>query len=217
MLRRVLRENGLTIALLVAALVCIAAQCFTGFRVHQDELAQHGAAPIGFLAYLGGAHFWEALTENWESEFLQMSAYVLFTIFLRQRGAKDSKPLEGSDDVDEVEVRPDSPWPVRHGGIAAKLYASSLSIALVTLFLVSFGLHALSGARHHDHDETLHGRPAEGVIAYLGSSQFWFESMQNWQSEFLSIGVLGVFSIFLRQKGSPESKPVGTPHAETGD
>jgi hypothetical protein len=109
------------------------------------------------------------------------------------------------------------PWPVRRGGIAVRLYAHSLSLALFLLFFVSLALHAVGGAREASTERVEHGRYGVSFVGYLGSARFWFESLQNWQSEFLSVGVLVVLSIFLRQRGSPESKPVDPPHREDGD
>ena len=158
--------------------------------------------------------------ENWESEFLQMFAYVILTVFLYQQGSAESKKPNEPEAVDrdprQSRNRKDVPWPVRKGGIILKLYENSLSLALFLLFALSFTLHAISGARLHSEEELQHGGEPVSVIEYLANSQFWFESFQNWQSEFFSIGVLVVFSIFLRQRGSPESKPVDSPHRSTG-
>jgi hypothetical protein len=167
-----------------------------------------------------GAAFLEATMENWESEFLQMFAYVLLTAFLYQKGSAESKDPEKLEAVDRDprQSRNDKngPWPVRKGGIVLKVYENSLSIALFLLFLISFVLHAVGGAKEYSQQQTVHGEEAVTVVQYLGTAQFWFESLQNWQSEFFSIGILVLLSIFLRQKGSPESKPVDSPHSMTG-
>jgi hypothetical protein len=110
----------------------------------------------------------------------------------------------------------DAPWPVRKGGPILKLYEHSLSLALLLLFVISFVLHALGGAREYSRQELAHGGQSLSAWQYMGTAQFWFESLQNWQSEFFSIGVMVVLSIFLRQRGSPESKPVDSPHHQTG-
>jgi hypothetical protein len=158
----------------------------------------------------------EAVTENWESEFLQLFAYVSLTAFLRQRGSAESKPFEGSD-RDELEGGTENaPWPVRRGGWVRSVYSHSLSLAFLVLFLISFSLHLASGAAEYNDDLVNHGSPAISTLAYLGKPRFWFESFQNWQSEFFSLGLVVVFSIFLREKGSPQSKPVGSPHGQTG-
>jgi hypothetical protein len=217
---RVLRENGLTIALLGLFLCSIAGQSITGEHEYNEDQRDHGRPEVGYLQYLRTGHFVEAVFENWESEFLQMGLYVVLTAYLRQKGSAESKKLEGEEAVDEdprrARGRVDSPWPVRRGGVVLRLYEHSLSIALFLLFLVSFLLHAAGGAREYSQEQLAHGAAAVSVPAYLGTSRFWFESFQNWQSEFLSIAALAVLSIFLRERGSPESKPVAAPHGETG-
>ena len=214
-MRRFLRENGLSIALFGLFLVFLGAQSVTGFQVYNDDAASHGEPPIGYLAYLGSAHFVEAVFENWESEFLQMAAFVLLTIALKQKGSSESKPLEDKSE-NKPKAGKKSPWPVRQGGWIEKVYENSLTIALALLFVISFGLHALGGAGQENRERARHGEQPVGTLEYVGSSQFWFESFQNWQSEFLAVGVLIVLSIFLRQKGSPQSKEVEEPHAKTG-
>jgi hypothetical protein len=158
--------------------------------------------------------------ENWESEFLQMFAYVLLTAFLFQKGSAESKNPDQPEAVDrdprQSREKKDAPWPVRRGGIVLKIYENSLALALFLLFLISFMLHAIGGASEYSDQQIAHGAQAVTVFQYMGTAQFWFESLQNWQSEFFSIAILVVLSIFLRQKGSPESKPVDSPHSMTG-
>jgi hypothetical protein len=198
------------------------AQTWAGKIVHDDERRQHGEIPLSMGEYLRSGHFWEATAENWESEFLQMAAYVLFTVILYQKGSSESKDPGRIDAVDRDprdphrKARADAPWPVRRGGWILKLYEHSLSLAFLALFLVSFWIHAAGGARARNAEELLHGGRPLTVREYLGTSQFWFESFQNWQSEFLSLVAMVVLSIWLRQRGSPESKPVDAPHAQTG-
>jgi prepilin signal peptidase PulO-like enzyme (type II secretory pathway) len=222
-LARRLREHGLTIALLALFVASLAGQSVTGHRVLNDELAEHGRASISFAAYLTSGHFIEAVFENWESEFMQMGAFVLLTVWLRQKGSPESKPLDEKEGEDEHEGGGPAgggsarvPWPVRRGGLAAAAYSHSLSVALGLLFVASFALHATGGARAHDRQRALHGEPATSVVEYLGTSQFWFESFQNWQSEFVSVAALVVLSIVLRERGSAQSKRVAAPHGETG-
>jgi hypothetical protein len=158
--------------------------------------------------------------ENWESEFLQMAAYVVLTVFLFQRGSAESKdpdtPAEVDEDPRHHQHNPNAPGPVRRGGMAVKLYAHSLSIALGLLFLLSFLGHAAGGTKHYNDEQREHGQPPVTILQYMGTSRFWFESFQNWQSEFLAVGALAVLSIWLREKGSPESKPVHSAHSDTG-
>ena len=219
-MRRILRENGLSLALFALFLFSVAGQSIAGQQEYNDDQQQHGQPQAGYIQYLGTGHFIEAVFENWESEFLQMAAYVVLTIFLRQKGSSESKKLEGEEPEDaEAERRaadPNAPWPVRRGGLVLKLYENSLALVMFLLFLLSFALHAVGGAREYSAGQMQHGAQQVSVLEYLSTSRFWFESFQNWQSEFLSIGLLVVLSIFLRQKGSPESKPVESPHGETG-
>jgi hypothetical protein len=218
-MRRVLRENSLSIVMLGLFLVFLVGQSLTGHRTHNQELTDHGRPPIGYLDYLASGSFAEAVFENWESEFLQMASFVLFTIFLRQRGSPESKKLHGEEPVDanpRMARSPKAPWPVRRGGVALALYQHSLTIALFLLFLLSFYLHAAGGTRQFNEEQAAHGGSPVSTLGYLTTSRFWFESFQNWQSEYLSVGALVVLSIFLRQRGSPESKPVAHPHDETG-
>jgi hypothetical protein len=215
-LRQFLADNGLAIACFALFLGFLVGQSLTGWHVHNDDAQQHGGHAIGYPQYLTTGHFYEAVFENWESEFLQMGAFVLLTMFLVQRGSAESKHPDQHNDVDTdpVETKPksDAPWPVRHGGIWLKLYANSLLIAFFALFLMSILGHGLSGARQFNDERLDHHERSVSTIRYMESSQFWFESMQNWQSEFLAVGAIVVFTIFLRQKGSPESKPVAMPN-----
>lgn len=215
-----LREYGLSITLLSLFFVIQVGLSLVGQRQYNHEQADHGQPTVSYLEYVRGPAFLEATMENWESEFLQMFAYVLLTAFLFQKGSAESKDPEKQEAVDrdprqsrDVE---NAPWPVRKGGIVLKLYENSLSIALFLLFAIAFVLHAVGGAKVYSQQQTAHGEQAVTVVQYLGTAQFWFESLQNWQSEFFSIGILVLLSIFLRQKGSPESKPVDSPHSMTG-
>lgn len=215
-MRTFFRDNGLSVVTLGLFLVFWAAQALTGFQVHNSDLEEHGRAALSFGQYLGTGHFWEATGENWESEFLQMAAFVLLTARLYQRGSAESNPLPDEEQLPQQ--RPDGPvpGPVRRGGWAAQLYGHSLSLTLLTLFAVSFVIHLLGGAAEHNLEEALHGAPPISVLEFLGSADFWQQSFQNWQSEFLSVGAMVVLTIFLRERGSAESKEVEVPHRHTG-
>jgi hypothetical protein len=217
---RVLRNNGLSITMFGLFGVFLLGQSISGHRVERNALLEHGGRPPTYREYITSGGFVEATFENWESEFLQMAAYVVFTIFLRQKGSAESKKLVGREEVDadprEVRDKRNAPWPVRRGGAVLKLYEHSLGLAFLLLFLISFGLHAVGGAADYNEERGLHGDPPITTLAYLSTARFWFESLQNWQSEFLAVGSIVVLSIFLRERGSPESKPVAAPHAETG-
>jgi hypothetical protein len=214
------RENGLSLAALALFLMTLVGQALTGLHVANDEAREHGDAPMGLVEYVKSGDFAEAVFENWESEFLQMALFVVLTKFLRQKGSSESKPLDEHEEVDEDPKKrkndPKAPWPVRRGGIVLAIYQRSMFIALMLLFVGSFLMHGIGGASKQSEELLRHGGQAVGVVEYLGTSQFWFESFQNWQSEFLSVAVLVLLSIVLRERGSPQSKPVHAPHSETG-
>jgi hypothetical protein len=214
------RDNGLSLVFFELFAACLLGQSLAGWLTYNNEQREHGEAGISYSGYFGNPHFWQAVGENWESEFLQMAAYVMLTVFLFQRGSSESKDPDKEEDVDrEPDLRhlpKDAPGPVRAGGLSYGLYRYSLTLAFVVLFLLSFLLHAQSGARLYNAEELSHGRPAITLGRFMVSSEFWFESMQNWQSEFLAVFSMVVLSIFLRQKGSPESKPVAAARYETG-
>jgi hypothetical protein len=219
-MRRLLRDHGLSICMFGLFFVFVCGQSVMGLLDYNSTQEEHGRPPVGYVQYLGSGDFIEAVFENWESEFLQMGLYVLLTAFLYQRGSAESRDLDSQhpDDAgyDEVKHRVDVPWPVRKGGLALKLYENSLSIALLSLFVFSFVMHAIGGAGAYSEEEVEHGGRPVSVPGYLLTPRFWFESFQNWQSEFLAIGAMIVFSIYLRQRGSSQSKPVASPHGETG-
>ena len=216
---RWLRENALTVAMLGAFVVFLLFQSVFGWQVHNEELSQYGAAPLSWWAYLGSGHFAEAVFENWESEFLQMGGYVLLTSYLVQKGSAESKPEDQGDrpEDDARRATPDSPWPVRVGGLSLVVYRNSLSLALLLIFAGSFVGHLLGGVVEYNEEQALQSHAAPiSAWQFLGTSDFWFQSTQNWQSEFLAVGVLILLSIVLRQHASPESKPVTAAHAQTG-
>ena len=218
-MRRVLRDNALSLTMFGLFLVFLVAQSFAGFRANNNDNAEHGQPRESYTEYLASGAFVEATFENWESEFLQMGAYVLLTAWLIQKGSPESKKPDGNEsDADPRSERdnPDAPGPVRRGGLALTLYQHSLSTALFTLFLLSFVLHALGGHAEYNQQQLEHGQAAVSLLGFVTSSEFWFQSMQNWQSEFLAVAALTVLGIFLRQRGSPESKAVAAPHAQTG-
>jgi uncharacterized protein DUF6766 len=218
-MRRFFRENSLSIVMFGLFFAFLAAQSVAGHREYNNDQREHGEPVADYVEYLRTGHFVEAVFENWESEFLQMGSFVLFTIFLRQKGSPESKKLEGKDPVDadaRDSKRRRAPWPVRRGRLALAIYENSLTIALFMLFFMSLFLHAAGGASEYSQEQMAHGGQPVSLLAYMGTSRFWFESFQNWQSEYLSVGVLVVLAIFLRQRGSPESKPVDHPNDETG-
>jgi uncharacterized protein DUF6766 len=219
-MRRKLRDNSLSLTMLGIFLVLLVAQSIAGWRVSNAENLEHHQPTQSYGRYLRSGHFAEAVFENWESEFLQMGAYVAFTAFLIQRGSPESKKPDGDpSDADPRQSAndPRAPWPVRRGGLVLTVYEHSLSSALLLLFVLSLVAHALSGHAAYNQEQLAHGDAQVSLWSFVTSSQLWFQSFQNWQSEFLAVVVLAVLGIFLRQRGSPESKPVAAPHAQTGN
>jgi hypothetical protein len=203
-MRSFLRDNGLTIALFVLFAVSIFGMAGVGFASFNEELAKHGDTPVPFTRYLTSGQFLSALFENWESEFLQMGVYVVLTAWLFQRGSAESR--------DPDRERPDN----RKLPQRSFFYSHSLGLTLFGLFVGSFFLHWFASAHASEMDAARHGIPSVGYLQYFLDAKLWFESFQNWQSEFLSTAVLVVLSVFLREKGSPESKPVDAPDDQTG-
>jgi len=218
-MRRALHDNALSLTMFGLFLILLVAQSITGYRVNNNENQEHHQPPESYTEYLTSGDFAEATFENWESEFLQMGAYVLFTAWLIQKGSPESRSPDGEEaDQDPRQERdnPEAPGPVHRCGLALTLYENSLSLALLGLFVLSFVFHALGGHAQYNQQQLEHGQATVSLWGFVTSSEFWFQSMQNWQSEFLAVAVLVVLGIFLRQRGSPESKPVAAPHAQTG-
>ena len=213
------RNNSLSVVVFGLFLLFLVGQTLTGWRTCNEERGERHLAPLALPAYLTSGAFLEATMENWESEFLQAAAFVLLTVYLRQRGSAESKSMEGEEAVDRdpraSRHKKDAPWPVRRGGVVLRIYEYSLTLAFLALFILSFVLHAVGGMREHNEQLTQAESPVS-LLQYLHSAKFWFESFQNWQSEFLALGAMAVLSIHLRQRGSPESKPVDAPHSSTG-
>lgn len=209
------RANGLSLVLTGIFIACLVGQVWAGHLAFNQDLLREGLAPIDLAVYLASPHFLSALTENWESEFLQMGMYVLVTVSLRQRGSAESRPLSPAEEDERIDAG-SKPWPLRAGGIWRTLYANSLSIALLLMFALSFAGHAYESWRHELVERRAAGEAPVRFIEHLAGAQFWFESLQNWQSEFLAVLALVVLSIFLRQDKSPQSKPLQAPHSQTG-
>jgi hypothetical protein len=205
-MKQVFYQNGLSLVLFGLFILFEVGLSIVGQHHYNQEQQQHGQPPVGYFEYIMSDSFMEATMENWESEFLQMFAYVILTAFLYQQGSAESRKLDEPEAVDRDPRLADQ----------LTLYENSLSLGLFLLFAMSFALHAVAGARAYNLEELAHGGETVTVVQYLGTAQFWFESLQNWQSEFFSIGMMVVLSIVLRQRRSPESKPVDSPHRKTG-
>jgi hypothetical protein len=215
-----IRDRALTLFLMAMFLVFLLGQLITGRVEYNATQQEHGQPAVPMVGYLATGHPWEAVFENWESEFLQMAVFVLLTTILVQKGSPESRRPGVKELVDadprDFAGNPDAPWPVRRGGWVLRLYEHSLGLAFVLLFLMSWTGHALGGFAEYAADQVAHQQPRPALTDYLESAQFWFESFQNWQSEFLAIASMVWLAVYLRQRWSPESKPVHAPHEETG-
>jgi hypothetical protein len=221
-MRRFLRENGLSVVFLTFFVLAVVAQAFAGWHEFNDQATAHSEATISLGRYLTSSSFGNALLENWQSEYLQFTLYILLTVWFLQRGSPESKPLgKAGAESDEDQLvgeyaKPDSPRWARAGGVKTRLYSNSLLIVMVTIWLLSWFGQSVTGWSEFNSDQITHHQPTVDWLGYLGSANFWEATLQNWQSEFLAVGSMAVFSIYLRQRGSPESKPVGAAHDATG-
>jgi hypothetical protein len=212
---RFLRRHGLSLTLLAMFLASATGQAIAGWIDHsRSELAQ-GEDARTFASYLRSGHFLEALAENWESEFLQMAVFVILSAILYEKGSAASNDPDEPDEREDLARAardPRAPWPVRRGGAALTLYRHSLGLALLSLFAMAFALHVRFGLLAYNDERATAHEPLVGPLAYLCSARFWYQSFQNWQSEFLSVAAMVWLSVYLREAGSAQSKPVGAAH-----
>jgi hypothetical protein len=219
---RWVRDQSLSIFFLVLFLAALAGQAYAGHLDYNEELQAHDDEPISLGRYVVSSKYGAAVMENWQSEYLQFLLYITATIWFVQRGSNESKPPEDmgleSDEKQRVKGYADeqSPRWARAKGIRLHLYSNSLLYVMGTIFLASWFASSVTSWTEYNAEQIDHEETAVSWLSYLGSADFWEKSLQNWQSEFLAVGTMAVFSIYLRQRGSPESKPVGAPHHETG-
>ena len=223
-MRRFLRENSLSLFFLAIFLAAIVGQAVAGHEAHNQDQITHGGHAIGFWSYVTSSDFGQAVMENWQSEYLQFLLFMLATVWLLQRGSPESKRLDkpGLESDAEQQVgehsHPHSPrWARFHGGFRRRVFENSLLIVMAVIFVGAWFAQSVTGWTQFNDDQAAHGEPAVSWLAYIGSAEFWEATFQNWQSEFLAVGSFAVFTIYLRQRGSPESKPVGaSSHDSTG-
>ncbi|CAN7419736.1 DUF6766 family protein [Microbacterium oxydans] len=218
-MRRRIRDNGLSLAFLAIFLLALVGQSLAGHAYANEQLLQHREPAVGYLDFITSSDFLVDVAENWQSEFLQFFLFILATVWLIQRGSPESKrPGDegvGTDEEQFVDehAKADSPAWARVRGIRLWAYSNSLLILMGSIFLLSWFAQSLAGQIVANEENAQHGMPPVSWAGYVASSDFWNRTLQNWQSEFLAVGAMVVFSIYLRQRGSSESKPVGTPHA----
>jgi hypothetical protein len=219
---RLLRDNSLSIFFLAIFLLSLAGQAVAGHgQFNHDQLLHHGD-PISLGRYLTTSQFAADVAENWQSEYLQFTLYIFGTVWLLQRGSPESKPLDqpGLESAEDQKIGghadADSPRWARAGGLRTTLYSYSLLIVMTAIWLASWLAQSIAGASAYNADQLDHQAATVGWAAYVRSSDFWDRTLQNWQSEFLAVGSMAILSVYLRQRGSPESKPVGAAHDATG-
>lgn len=221
-MRRFVHDNSLALVLAVMTIAILGGQSFAGYRNYDQQQMQMHSAAISYPRYLVSSDFFDSVMSNWQSEFLQISLYVMFAVWFRQRGSAESRPLdepERAPDEEEMlgdHIRPDSPRWARAGGWRLKLYENSLLIAMGAMFFLSWFAMAVTERNVYNQQQQFFKQSAVSLESFLGTSYFWNKTLQNWQSEFFAIGVFAVATIYLRQRGSTESKPVGAPHDSTG-
>ena len=216
-----MRDNGLSLFFLVLFLAALIGQSFVGLANNNEELVRHGDAAISYGQFVTSSAFLVDVAENWQSEFLQFFLFIFATIWLVQKGSPESKDPgdegPGSDADQHVgsEALPDSPRWARAGGWRQAVYSNSLLLVMGTIFVLSWFAQSVGGVTVANEENAQHGMPTQTWLDYVVSPDFWNRTLQNWQSEFLAVGAMVAFAIYLRQRGSSESKPVGTPHHTT--
>jgi hypothetical protein len=224
-LRGFVKHNSLSLFFLVLFLGALIGQAIAGHSLFNEEQLAHGKETIGFWRYVASSDFAQAVTENWQSEYLQFTLMVLATVWLIQKGSPESKPLDRAGRESERDQKlgryalKSSPgWARLEGGIRRLIYENSLLLVMGLIFFASWYAQSVTGWTAYNDEQLTHGEPRVSWLGYLGTSNFWEGTLQNWQSEFLAVGSFVVLTIYLRQRGSPESKPVGAPHEDaTGE
>ena len=221
-MRRFLRENSLSIVFLVLFLGALSGQAVAGHADYNYEAVQHGSPEISMARYLVSSDFGVDVMENWQSEYLQFTLMILLTVWLLQRGSPESKSLDqsGRESDQRQKVGPyaqrNSPRWAKVNGIRRKLYENSLVLVMGTIWLGTWSAQSVTGRIEYNSTRLDHQMAPVSWWHYVGTPDFWDKTLQNWQSEFLAIGSMAILAVYLRQRGSPESKPVGAPHESTG-
>ena len=217
-----LRDNSLSLFFLVLFLVTLVGEAIAGQKEFNEEQLAHDDTTISLGRYVVSSDFGEAVLENWQSEFLQFSFFILATVWLVQRGSNESKQISEigleSDQKQQIGGYASDRSPVwaKARGWRTAVYSNSLMIAMTAIFIASWTTQSVTGWTKFNEEQRHHDQPVVSWTGYLAKPSFWEKTFQNWQSEFLAVGTMAAFTIYLRQRGSPESKPVGAPHHETG-
>jgi hypothetical protein len=220
--KRFLKENSLSLAFGVLFLGTLIAQAFVGHSDFNRDQIAHQSETVSLLRYVTSSSYAVDVMENWQSEYLQFALFTLGTVWLLQRGSPESKVLHKAgteskrDQRLEEHAGRDAPRWARVGGVQTFLYSNSLLLVMGTIWVGSWVAQAITGRVTYNAERLEHHEPVVSLSAYLGTSEFWTRTLQNWQSEFLAVGSMAILAVYLRQRGSPESKPVGAPHDATG-
>jgi hypothetical protein len=218
----VIRRNSLSLAFGVLFVGTLIGQAFVGLADFNEQQVAHLGAPISLWRYVRSSEFGVDVLENWQSEYLQFSLFIIGTVWLLQRGSPESKELDKAGLESDAEQKigahagPDSPKWTRGGGWRTRIYSNSLLLVMGAIWIASWLGQGITGRVVYNAERFDHQQAAVGFPQYLGTPDFWNRTLQNWQSEFLAVGSMAVLAIYLRQRGSPESKPVGAPHSATG-
>jgi uncharacterized protein DUF6766 len=221
--RRTLRENGLGLVFGGLFLLMLVGQAFSGQAQYNDQQVTNGAERVSFLHYVTSSTFAVDVVENWQSEYLQFFLYIFATVWLLQLGSGESKDIgQAGTETDEVQkvgehAREDSPKWARYTDWRGALFSRSLGIVMGTIFMLSWLAQSVAGLAAYNSEQLGDREDPVTWLAYVGGADFWNRTLQNWQSEMLAVGSMAVLTVYLRQRGSPESKPVGTAHADTGE
>jgi hypothetical protein len=216
------RNNALSLLFGGLFLLTLGGQAVSGVAEQNAERVAEGLQPVGLIDYLTSSSFMVDVMENWQSEYLQFLLYVFATVWLVQKGSSESKEpgQEGMETDRDQRVgrhaRADSPAWAREGGWRTALFSRSLGLVMGGLFLLTWAASAVTGWVAYNSDQLGQRQDPVDFLGYLGEADFWNRSFQNWQSEMLAVGSMAIFAVYLRQRGSPESKPVGSPYADTG-
>ena len=222
-MKRFLRDNGLSLFFLALFLATALGQSIAGHSAYNEDQLEHGGQTVSWGRYVTSSDYGQALLENWQSEFLQFMFFIVATIWLVQRGSNESKPIEnvGLESEEQQKLGPhagqNSPlWARFHGGLRRSIYSNSLLLVMSAIFFLSWFGQSVTGWTEYNDEQKDHDQPTVSWATYLTKGSFWEATLQNWQSEFLAVGTMAIFTVYLRQRGSPESKPVGAAHDETG-
>jgi hypothetical protein len=220
-MRTFFKDNGLSLAFGLLFLATLVGQAISGHdSVNHDQLLHHGD-PINLGHYVTSSLFWADVMENWQSEYLQFTLYIFATVYLIQKGSNESKKPEDAGREGDAEqllgehARPDSPRWAQVGGLRTAIYSNSLLLVMSGIWIASWVAQSVTGRINYNAEQLDHQAAPVSWLEYLTTSDFWNRTLQNWQSEFLAVGSMVILAVFLRQRGSPESKPVGAPHAAT--